>query len=158
MRSVTARLVPPLVVAFTAVLTAGGLGVSARAVGVKETARLTVSGAALAQPIELIDPAVLELSNVFAGTFIGTPTIEPDATWPRYTVAFDIQTLDGVKLNAYVVIYSRNRWTGEGFVYLPGRGDDSFRRNISTILRDGQDGRWHHASPAWSAAMNARLP
>jgi hypothetical protein len=63
-----------------------------------------------------------------------------------------------VKPAAYVVTYSKNRWTGEGFIYLPGRSEDAYRRNISTIIRDGQDGHWHHASQAWSAAIGARVP
>jgi hypothetical protein len=101
---------------------------------------------------------VLALSNVFDGTFIGDATPPPDAAWPRYIVTFDIQTLDGVKPAAYVVTYSRNRWTGEGFIYLPGPGDDRYRRNIGTVLRQGQDGKWHRPSAAWGDAINARLP
>ena len=111
---------------------------------------LTISGPGLTQPIVVIDPQILTLSNVYAGTFIGTLASEPDKASLRYTVTFDVQTRDGVKKGAYVVTYSKNRWTGEGFVYLPGRGDESYRRNIGTILRDGQDGRWHQASEAWS--------
>jgi hypothetical protein len=127
------------------------------AVGIKETARLTILGSGLQRPIEITDPAVLTLSNVFVGTFIGGPAPEPDAAWVRYRVAFDVQTLDGVKAAAYVIYYCANSGTGEGFIYLPGQGDESYRRNISTILRDGRDGRWHQASEAWSAALNARL-
>jgi hypothetical protein len=92
------------------------------------------------------------------GTFITAPATEPDAAWPRYTVSFDIQTGDGVKAAAYVVYYCANRRTGDGFIYVPGQGGgDWYRRNISTILRDGQDGRWHHASEGLSAAISARL-
>lgn len=134
-----------------------GLAGSPLAVGIKDTARLTVFGSGLQRPIEITDPPLLTLSNVFRGTFIGGPTTEPDAAWVRYRVAFDVQTLDGVKAAAYVIYYCANSRTGEGFVYLPGPGDESYRRNISTILRDGQDGRWHQASEAWSAALNARL-
>jgi hypothetical protein len=124
---------------------------------IKETARLTVSRFGLAQAIEITDPAVLALSNVFAGTFIGEPATEPDAEWPRYAVAFDIQARDGIKVSAYVVAYCVNRWTGEGFVYLPGARDAVYRRNIATILRSGQEGRWHRASDPWSAALHPYL-
>jgi hypothetical protein len=140
-----------------ALVVAVGLAGSARAVGIKDTTKLTVSGAGLQPSIEITDPPVLALSNVYDGTFIAAPATEPDAAWPRYTVAFDIQTLDGVKAAAYVVYYCPDRWTGDGFIYLPGQGGEWYRRNISTILRDGQDGRWHHASGAWSAAINGRL-
>ena len=91
---------------------------------------------------------------MFAGNFIGSPAPNPGAQLTRYTVTFDIQTLDGVKEAAYVVQYCVDDSTGEGFVYLPGRGEPSHRRNISTILRDGQDGYWHRASDEWSAAMS----
>lgn len=127
------------------------------AVGIKETAKLTVFGATLQQPIEIIEPSLLARSNVFAGSFIAGSATEPDATWIRYSVAFDVQTLDGVKTSAYVVHYCADPNTGDGYVYLPGRGDFSYRRNVSTILRTGQDGRWHRASDEWSAAINAYL-
>jgi len=32
--------------------------------------------------------------------------------------------------------------------------EPSYRRNVSTILRDGQDGYWHHASEEWSAVIS----
>ena len=45
-----------------------------------------------------------------------------------------------------------------GFIYLPGRGEDWHRLNGGTILRDGHDGKWHRASPAWSALLDKHLP
>jgi hypothetical protein len=128
------------------------------ALGAKDTVKLTVSSAALRQPIEIVDPAVLTISNIYDGEFVGGIAAEPDRDWPRYIVVFDLQTLDGVKGAAYTVSYSRNRWTGEGFVYLPGHGDASYPGNAGTIIRDESDGRWHRASDAWAEALNARLP
>jgi hypothetical protein len=125
---------------------------------IKDTVKITISGKPLPVSIEIVDPSVLALSHVFEGAFIGAPVSEPDASWPRYTLTFDIQTRDGVKSAAYVVAYTRSRWTGEAFVYLPGPDDGPYRRNISTILREGANGRWHRASEKWSAAINARLP
>ena len=124
---------------------------------IKETVRLTVSGSAIAQPLEIKDRRLLALSNVFAGSFIGAPAGEPDPVWPRYTVTFDIQTGNGVRTPGYTIDYVKSRWTGEGFIYLPGRGTDRYRINIFTILRDGMDGAWHRASDAWSAAINSYL-
>jgi hypothetical protein len=72
-------------------------------------------------------------------------------------VSFDVQTGDDVKPAAHVVYYSANRWTADGFIYLLGQGGEWYRGNISTILRDGQDGRWHHASEGCGAAISARL-
>ena len=135
-----------------------GLVGAIQAVGIKETAKLTISGPGLRQPIAVIDAPVLALSNVFSGTFIGTIASEPDKALPRYVVTFDVQTREGVKTAAYVVTSCMNRRTREAFVYLPGRGDESYGRNGGTILRDGDDGRWHRASDGWSAALHARLP
>ncbi len=131
---------------------------SAPVAGIKQTVRLTISGSGLARPIEIADRQILALSNVFDGTFIGAPAGEPDAAWPRYAVTFDIQTREGIKAGAYTLDYTKNRWTGEGFVHLPGRGDNRYRINIGTIMRDTQDGTWHRASDAWSALINPRLP
>jgi len=124
---------------------------------IKATTRLTVASTALPESIEITDPAVLALSNVFAGAFIGAPASEPGDGLTRYTVTFDIQTLQGVKADAYVVEFCVDEMTGEGFVYLPGRDDPPYRRNVSTILRTGRDGMWHHAAPEWSDAIRPFL-
>src|SRR3954469_7627707 len=89
---------------------------------IKETVRLTLTGPGLARPLESTDRRIMALSNVFAGAFIGAPASEPDASWSRYAVSFDIQTHDGVKSAAYMLDFVKNRWTGEGFIRLPGRG------------------------------------
>jgi hypothetical protein len=138
------------------VLIAGVAGLTAA--GIKDTVRLTVSGSNLASPIEVTDGSVLALSNVFNGDFIGEAVDGPDDTTPRYTVTFDIQTAQGVKRGAYMVYFARSRWTNDAFVYLPGHGDPEYRRNISTILRPGQDGSWHRASARWYEALRRRVP
>jgi len=124
---------------------------------IKSTTKLTVIAPNASQLIEVTDADVLRLSHVYAGNFIGPEASEPDATLTRYTITFDIQTLDGVKTGAYAVQYCVNQPTGEGFLYLPGKGDSQYRRNISTILRDEQDGTWRRASDEWSAAIKPYL-
>jgi hypothetical protein len=144
--------------AFTVALIAAAATAS-YAAGIKETVRLTIAGPGIVQPIEVTDQRLLALSNVFSGAFIGDPATEPpDASLPTYSITFDIQTGTGVKRAAYLVYFARSRWTNDGFVYLPGRGDLRYRRNISTILRGEHDGRWHRAADAWSDALHARLP
>ena len=137
-----------------ALMVAAPLSLSGFAPEIKSTTRITVSAAHLPEPLEIVDPAVLSLSQVFAGAFIGEIAATPEVTLPRYTLVFDIQTLNGVKQQAYAVEYCVDQRTGESFIYLPGLGEPSYRRNVSTILRDGHDGYWHHASGAWSAAIN----
>jgi hypothetical protein len=134
-------------------LLAAGSSTSAQS-GIKETVKLNILGSRL---IEITDPGVLALSNVFAGSFIASRSEEPDAAWPRITVVFDVQTREGIKAGAYAVFYCSDPDTGEGFIYLPGRGEAPYRRNIATILREEQDGRWHRASAEWSSAINVQL-
>jgi hypothetical protein len=127
--------------------------------GIKQTTRLVVTGPGLASPIEIADPSTLAESNVFGGRFIGDAADAPSGdAWTRYVVVFDVQTANGIKRDAYTIVFARSRWTDEALIYLPGRGDETYRRNISTILRPGQDGQWHHATPAWATAIDARLP
>jgi hypothetical protein len=142
------------VVSLTALLTAFALGAAAVAAEVKSTTRITILAEGV-PVVEVRDPLVLSLSHVFAGGFIGEPAPAPDPALPRYTVTFEIQQRDDkIKVRGYEVTYCRNLATGEAFVFLPGSGD-AYRRNIGTIIRDGQDGRWHRASDQWSAALNA---
>jgi hypothetical protein len=130
-----------------------------RAAQVKETTRLVISGPGIANPMVLTDESLLTLSNVFAGNFLNDVALnQPDPAWPRYEIRFDIQTREGIKRDAYVVTFVKSRWTGDTYIYLPGPGDARYRRNISTILREGKDGRWHHATRQWGEEISERLP
>jgi hypothetical protein len=141
-----------------AVLAVTVVSVSAVEAEIKSTTKLTVSSVSVPGRLTAItDPRVLVLSNVFAGNFIGEAADTPNRALARYTLSFDIQTREGVKTEAYVVHYGVDRSTGQAFVYLPGRGEPSYRRNVSTILREGQDGRWHRASTEWSQALAPHL-
>jgi hypothetical protein len=145
-------------IALTALLVTASIGLPASAPEIKSTTRISIAAAHFAAPVEVTDQFVLTQSHVFAGRFIGDMLDKaPDSSWTRYTVTFDIQTLQGVKEAAYVVQYCADPATGEGFIYLPGRSEPAYRRNVSTILRVGQDGHWHRASNAWSAAINSYL-
>jgi hypothetical protein len=121
------------------------------------TVRLTVAGPGLSSPVEVTSPDAIA-ANVWAGDFIGHPTTEPDKAFPRYDVSFYVEPPRKPVRMMYVVYYVRNPHTGQGFVYLPGRGDEWYRLNVSTILRDGQDGKWHEAVSAWSKAIATVLP
>jgi hypothetical protein len=119
------------------------------------TVRLTISGPGLSGPIETMEPKAL--ANVWVGSFIGGLAAEPDKTLPRYVVTFYVQPPRENVRAMYVVYYVRDPRSREGFVYLPGRGEDGYSLNVRTILRDGQDGRWHNASAEWSDAIVAAL-
>jgi hypothetical protein len=125
---------------------------------IKETTRLSVSSPSFTAPIDITDAGVLSLSNVYGGGFIGLPASAPDNDKvTSFVVTFDVQARDGVKVAAYVIGYAVDQQTGDGFVYLPGRDEPPYRRNVSTILREGQDGKWFRASDEWHAALKAHL-
>ena len=126
------------------------------------TVKLTLTGPGLGAPVEIVDPAVLALSNVWEGSFIGrTMAAAPQLKGPVYTVAFDVQLPEwqraGIK-RMYTVRVARDARLGLLFLYLPGRGDDAYALNASTMLRDLQDGHWHRPSAAWATALAKYLP
>ena len=126
------------------------------------TVKLTLTGPGLARPIEIVDPAILGGSNVYEGAFIGdTVAADPTVEAPRYTVSFDVQLPEwhraGMK-TMYTVSVARDARTGVLWLYLPGRGEAGYARNVGTILRDGQDGHWHRPSRAWATALAKYVP
>jgi hypothetical protein len=119
------------------------------------TTRLVISGPGLSRPVETTDPKALV--NVWGGSFIAEPAPEPDRALPRYVVTFYVQAPRDTSRAMYAVTYVRDPQSGSGFVYLPGRGEEGWAMNVRTILREGQDGRWHHAAAAWSDAVASVL-
>jgi hypothetical protein len=123
------------------------------------TVRLAVTAPHLPAPVNITDPGVLDHATVWEGRFIGTAAREPDDSLPRYLVSFyvDLPRNAGVRL-MYVVRYVRDPRTGAAFIHLPGRGDEWYRSNVRTILREGQDGRWFRASDAFASGLEPFLP
>jgi hypothetical protein len=119
------------------------------------TIRLVISGPLLEQPLEVTDPAAL--AHVWSTAFLGGPAAEPRQSLPRYAVSFYVQPPRSEVRMMYVVHYVVDPDTGRSYVYLPGRGEEWYRLNASTIYREKHDGRWFEADPAWSAAVRARL-
>jgi hypothetical protein len=120
------------------------------------TTRLVISGPGLSPPVETTNPKAL--ANVWGGDFIAEPASEPDKALPRYLVTFYVQApREATPIPKYVVSYVRDPRSGRGFIYLPGRGEQGHAMNVRTILREGQDGRWHHAATEWSDAVALAL-
>jgi hypothetical protein len=119
------------------------------------TVKLTIARANGAPPIDIT--AGDALVHVWSDNFLGPIAPAPGAAMERYRMVFhvlpnrsrDVQVM-------YVVTYARNTETGESFVYLPGRGEEHYSLNVSTILR-GHEGRWHRAVPKWADAVNRSL-
>jgi hypothetical protein len=124
------------------------------------TVKLTLTGPGFAAPVEIVEPSILDRSNVFAGSFIGeTVDAAPQVKVATYTVSFDVQPPQNRPVKtAYAVSVARDARTGALWLYLPGRGEAGYRLNAGTILRDGQDGHWHRPSPAWASLLMTYLP
>jgi hypothetical protein len=132
------------------------------------TVRVTISGATLSQALDVTSPNALV--NLWSGTrsarswfdfpkpFIGDVAAPPDASLPRYTISFYVRTPanrpDAQVLKLLVVRYVPDPQTGTGYIYLPGHGDTDM---VNQAIAHPGDGKWNHASPEWSAAINARL-
>jgi hypothetical protein len=58
----------------------------------------------------------------------------------------------------YVVSYAYDTTSGQGYVYLPGRGDLRHARNVSAIYRGSRwEGHWYRATPAWQSLVTPLL-
>jgi hypothetical protein len=160
------------------VLAAAGIAAAGASLSAKgETSKITISGADLSAPIVMTDEAVLKQFNVWSGA--GTSGTVNGVSWtstegfivdwsagfvaeppelPRYEVAFHSNVTNRFDSGpTYIVFYAHDLATGSGYVYLPGRGDPQFRRNVFAIFRE-VEGHWFYATRAWHDAVAAVLP
>jgi hypothetical protein len=159
-----------------AIILAIGASLSAKGV----TTRITITGGDLATSLDIADEAAVQPFQVWAGPgtqscirrvcregtegFIvdwpaGAATERPSGL-PRYTVSFYTAVTEGMIDSRgtqathppYVVLYEYDAATRHGYVYLPSgaRGDEWGATNTAAIFR-GVEGRWLHASSAWTA-------
>jgi hypothetical protein len=135
--------------------------------------RITVNGGDLRTPIEITDPAVLERFNVWAGPGVRVNGIEEvngfiidwssgvvaerPAGLRHYEVSFYVkyQNRDSEQV-AYVVAYECGASAEQGYVYLPGKGDEWYLLNTTTILR-GREGKWFRATNAWQQVVTSLI-
>jgi hypothetical protein len=72
---------------------------------------------------------------------IGAPILYANAC----VLALRIESVYSAPRQPVQMLYSvtcvKSPTTGEGFIYLPGRGEEGWRRNVMAILRSGQDGK-----------------
>ena len=136
-----------------------------------DTIRITIKGGNLAAPIEITDPALITRFNVWSGP--GTQPASSDGTrmpgegrglivdWSRgtaeppkgaqiYEVLFETS---GHNPGTYAVRYLIDPSTNQGYVYIPGKTDPSYRDNTWLIYR-GIEGNWFHAWREWEAVAH----
>jgi hypothetical protein len=145
---------------FVTVLAVVALSIGLEAKGT--TVRLTLSGPGLSAPVAIVEPAILDQSNVWEGRFIGaTLDAAPRVAAQVYTVRFDVQPPEWMRQAPramYTVQLARDARSGELLLYLPGRGDAGYALNVTTMLRDTDDGRWHRPSSTWASSVERYLP
>lgn len=121
------------------------------------TTKLVVTGPGIATPIEVTSPAAIAPS-VYGGEFFGRPVSAPPVAWTRYTVTFHLLPPRETTPRAmYQVQFVRDPLSADAFVYLPAPTEPAGQANRHTISREGQDGHWYRAAPAWGRAVAAAL-
>src|ERR1700694_669531 len=137
------------------------LVIPARLFAKGDTVKITIKGTDVKTPIEITDPKTLATFNVWTGPGTGSsaPEFNPNAPsfiidWSqgavvghpkglqRYEVSFYAK-LPNEQL-IYVVFYEYDPATEHGYIYLPGRTDEWYRLNVSTIFH-GVEGKWFRA-------------
>jgi hypothetical protein len=130
-----------------------------------ETSKIIIKSAVLSAPIEITDPKTLANFVVWTGpgtscsgegcaepgteSFIvnwSQPMAEPPKGLQRYEVSFYTKMPD--ERLVYVVFYEYDSATEHGYIYLPGRADESYRLNMGTIAR-GVEGKWFRSWGVW---------
>jgi hypothetical protein len=163
-------------IAFRGLLSFGiALGLSTVVSAKGPTTRIVVSSVLLSNPIEITDANIVKefqvwtgpgtrsciggITNCVEGTegfivdWLSGTVDQPRSGLQRYEVSF--YTIDArlpvqqsTEHLAYVVSFEYDPSTSQGYVYLPGKGDQWFGLNSATIHR-GNEGNWFRASGAW---------
>ena len=128
------------------------------------TEKLVISGPGIAGLLETTDPQAIAPS-IWGGDFVDwdSKAVAPAVQHGRYTVRFHVGNARHETRAAYVVYYVWDADAGRALVYIAGPGDEWYRVNAASIVRDGSDGRswrdghWYLASDAWGHAILAVL-
>ena len=123
-----------------------------------KTVKIIIKGADLKTPIEISDPKILANFQVWTGPGTSTadrqgliidwsqgPVRERPQALRRYQVSFHTDPNDQI---AYVVYYAFSPGAEQGYVCVPGKSDQWYRRNVRAIFR-GVEGEWFRAWGAW---------
>jgi hypothetical protein len=144
----------------TKVLRVAGAAVAALALAVPLYAkapleRITISGGGLAEPIIVADQETLRLSNPWFGRIANwsADVAPPPDNHPAYEITLYARLRGPEVKPIYQLRYVKGDRNTPGAVYLPGRGEAWYSQNVSTIYREGHDGHWHVATPAWETAV-----
>ena len=138
------------------------VGIPATLAAKGPTTKIIIKGGDLPAPIEITDQKVTANFNVWTGP--GTSSGEKESlivNWGAGTVAEHPAGLQRYEISfyakhkqeglVYVVDYKFDPSTGQGYVCLPGKQDDRWARNVSSIYHSSYgpiESNWFHA---WQA-------
>ncbi len=131
------------------------------------TLKITIKGADLPTPIEITDPKIRAF-HVWEGPGVRVSGVEQTEgfiiDWSAGVVAQKSSGLQHYEVSfyanfrkpephiVYVVSYDYNPATDQGFVYLPGKYDEWYQLNSSTMFHGhGLEGNWFRATSAWES-------
>jgi len=119
------------------------------------TVRITITGGGLNGPIQITDTQILEMSHAWGTAFLDA-SHSPLTQAPKVSTTYEVTLYSRIAQNdirkTCVLYYSPRPSPEQGFIYLPGRGT-VYMLNAGTMTRQGRDGRWNYASPAWEALI-----
>jgi hypothetical protein len=165
---------------FQCLVTAGVAVVLSNVISAKgATSKITITGATLANPIEITEANIVSKFQVWTGPgttvcrggrgncvegtegfiidWLSGAVAERPSGLQHYEVSFYVtdnrfagQT--GPEQLAYVVSYECDPGASQGYVYLPGDGDQWYSLNSTSIFR-GREGKWYRANAAWQSVV-----
>src|ERR1700744_4939295 len=101
-------------------------GLSQQASAKARTVKIVISGASLTNAIQITDPRILGISNVWSGQFLDRtkPTAqEAPRGLRRYEVSFYVQVSDNEVAKKYVLYFYPSSAKDQGYIYLPRKGE-----------------------------------
>jgi hypothetical protein len=103
------------------------LGMPEAALAKASTVKIMISGGGLTSAIEVTDPRILDISNVWGGQFLDRsrgPATEPPRGLQRYEVSFYIKITENDVRKRYVLYYCPNPAAEAGLHLLTGQRRD----------------------------------
>jgi hypothetical protein len=121
--------------------------------------KITVSGPGLTNPIEIIDPQILQQFSPWGDSFFDLKkgllaVSKPPKINRLYQINFYLKDADGTLTMRYAFQYAPGQ---PGYIYLPGINDKLYTLNSSLLPRYGFDGHWIYASQEWDGLMQRQL-
>ena len=116
------------------------------------TVKLIVMSRNLPGPLEITDPRILELSNVWGRQFLDRSYLleaKPLREWMPHQLSFYVRFGNEEPKMLYVAYYYPEKSNKRGFIYVPGEREPWYYHNEAAIGGSGHDGTWSYASAAW---------